>query len=537
MDALQRIARLLRAEDAHKRIAAAVVLGELKPKDKTIVSALIEMAQEPLEPFANAAIGALGEIGAVQALPVLVASLSRSAQTRELAARALSGLGPAALPALKARLLDASPDVRALISQVLPRIGGAASFQLTLDGLRGQPWEAANKVALSVRHEVKAAAPAERRAMRTRLETFLAAKATQADEPALKAGLKLLGYLELPEAAPTLLAYLSRTWPLGVRIEALTALRFALFAAPGAKAISALLALLDDPEALIQRAARDTLRTLRFDAAEAPLLAKLAAHRDAEMAAFAIERLAALGGKVVETALVPLASGADRARAQAAAKALSTLEGGERLLFQALLKAKEEAGAHVLAEALLPTAGKLSKKDVARLLEAGAAALTQSVALGRRKLEPLREVAPQGWAEAYRAGAKAAGKKDPARRQALLEQLCRTPLATAEDRLAFALGELARAPLDLRTRAGHPALAALEPLVGGGFPLGKALAKDKTVDDAALYALGFHFTERPEGEAVALGVELLEALAGRAGRTKLGKAAKNKLALVARREG
>ena len=62
--------------------------------------------------------------------------------------------------------------------------------------LRGQPFDAANKVALSVRAEVKAASEADRKAMKGQLEKFLAKKGTLADEVATRAALKMLGYLE-----------------------------------------------------------------------------------------------------------------------------------------------------------------------------------------------------------------------------------------------------------------------------------------------------------------------------------------------------
>ncbi len=533
LDAVKQIGQMLRAEDPHKRIAAAVVLGELKVKDAQVVKALVEMAQDPLDVFAHAALGALGEIGSMKALPALLHALGRPGEARKLAAKALAALGSEALPEIKAHLEDAPMELRAAVSEALPAMGGGkASFGLTLEGLRGQPWDAVNKVALSVRHEVKTASDAERKAMRASLERFLGQKKTQADEPTLRGGLKMLGYLELPDTADALFAYLAPKNAPAVRAEAATAVRFALSRAVSPKALRRLAALLDDPDALIRRAARDSLMTLKLSAAHAAELGLIASHPDNEIATWAIAVLGSLGGKVAESTLLPLACGKERHRAQAAARAVAALEGGEKLLATGLCRAEEEVGAQVLSEALLPVVRRLSKKDVAKLLSAGADALGDKVAVARRKLEPVREVDPEGWAGALREKAKTSLKKDPARAAALLQMLCRSPVATAEDRYAFARMELDRSAKDPhpRARARDGALLELERLAQEGFPLQRALEKDKALDDEALYYLGFHFGESLDFRE--LGAALLEVLVKRSGRTKRGKAAKNKLAFV-----
>lgn len=537
MDTIKQIGGMLRAEDPHKRIAAAVVLGELKVKDAGIVQALSKMAQDPFDAYAHAALGALGGIGSMKALPALLQALGRGGETQKLAARALAALGEEALPEIKARLSDASPEVRAAVSQALPSMGGKASFQLTLEGMRGQPWDAVNKVALSVRQEVRGASEAERRALKTQIEKFLALKKTQEDEPALRGALKVLGYLELPESADTLMGYLGKDVASMVRIEAATALRFVLSKKVTPRGLKKLGELLDDLDPLVRRASRDSLMTLKYGPEVSGELAKLAVHPVAEVAHWAIGVLGGMGGEVAEKTLLPIACGSDRARAQAAAAAVAALEGGERLLCTGLCKAKEEIGAQVLAEALTPHVRKLSKKDVNRLFGAGVADLGDALALARRKLEPIRELRREEWAQALRERARACLKKDPVRAATLLQMLCRSPLATPEDRYAFARMELARSPLDPhpRARTRDPALPAFERLVEDGFPLGRTVAKDKAIGDEALYFLGFHFIESTVPEFRNVGAELLECLVGRSGRTKLGKAAKNKLALAGAR--
>ena len=535
MDPIAQVTALLDpARAPHQRIAAAVVLGELRPKAPATVQALLAMAREDVEAFAKPALVALGRIGSAKALPVLLDALSRSSEVAAAARQGIAELGPEALPAIRERLATASPELRAALSQLLPSVGGKQSFEMVLQGLSGQPFEAANKVALSVRAEVRTASPAERKAMKGQLEKFLAKKSTLADEVATRAALKILGYLELPESTETLLAFLSGKHPPLVRVEAVTALRFGLREGASRKVVRKLIDLLADAEPLVARAARDSLTVIPLDASAAADLAVLAGNANAELALWVIAKLGSLGGEVASATLAPVASGRDRTRAQAAAHALAALPDGGTLLARALIDADEETGAQVLAEALQPLARGLDPKLRAALRKSAQAALGTSPNLGRRKLEPLREVDPAGWGEALREAAKGLSKKDPARAEPLYAALARSSVAVPDDRWAYARLLLLHSPMDAHPKARQrdPALGELALLADRGYPLVKALEVDKQLEEAHRYFVGFHFAEQPSADLRALGHALLEGIAERSGRTKLGKAAKNKLALL-----
>lgn len=183
-----------------------------------------------------------------------------------------------------------------------------------------------------------------------------------------------------------------------------------------------------------------------------------------------------------------------------------------------------------LSSALAPLVGRLPKATVKKLLEAGLENLGDAAAVGRRQLEPVRLADPKGWAEGLR-GALAKLKKDPVRTELLLGMLVRSSQATLDDRLQLALLLLSRSTLDLHpaARRRDPALAELEKLADEGAPLARELAKAKALDDEARYYVGFHLAESAAHHPV--GAAILEALAA-GKRTKLAKAAKNKLALL-----
>src|SRR5262249_13280278 len=230
--------------------------------------------------------------------------------------------------------------------------------------------------------------------------------------------IKILGYLELPETVKSIEPFLSSRQNAAVRVEAITALRFALGPKPAAKALRTLVKLLEDSDSLVARAARDTLTVVPgVIAAE---LVRLAQSKSGDLALWSIERLRALGAS---KELASLADGADRARAETAVRALSSLPGAGSLLVSALASAKEEAGAHALADALEQV--QITPKDVAKLRTAGMATMRRSLAIARRQLESVRRANPEEWAQLLRDSAR----KSP-HPEAVWELLARSNQAT-----------------------------------------------------------------------------------------------------------
>src|SRR5260370_184563 len=84
-------------------------------------------------------------------------------------------------------------------------------------------------------------------------------KKARDDGSALRGAIKILGYLELHQTAALIEPFLSPRQSAVVRVEAITALRFALGPKPAARSLRALIKLLEEPDALVARAARHTL--------------------------------------------------------------------------------------------------------------------------------------------------------------------------------------------------------------------------------------------------------------------------------------
>ena len=84
----------------------------------------------------------------------------------------------------------------------------------------------------------------------------------------------------------------------------------------------------------------------------------------------------------------------------------------------------------------------------------------------------------------------------------------------------------------LRTvRPDDPVLEQFARLGANNFPIAKRLARENDVSDEAIYALGFRLLESGDGRHEGLGAELLQGIIDERPRSKLAKAAKNKLKL------
>lgn len=79
--------------------------------------------------------------------------------------------------------------------------------------------------------------------------------------------------------------------------------------------------------------------------------------------------------------------------------------------------------------------------------------------------------------------------------------------------------------------ADDPVLGQFSVLANKGYPIAKKLAKEKSVSDEALYALGFRLLESKDSNNEELGAELLQGIVEERPRSKLAKNAKNKLKL------
>jgi HEAT repeat protein len=536
MNEVDRVIHLLESDSIEKRIAAAIVLGELRVKKAQ--DGLLALLGSEVPVLQRHAIEALTKIGVPKKLVTrLFGFLTlHVADVREAARAAIASFGEEIVPSIRERIPHAPPDERHALEAILAELGGKDAFSTLLNGLASSEAEASKQAAIGMRQHVKSAGARERRSYLAETEKFLATQSKAGAPPSvIAAAIKIMGYLEDEKATSTLLEYASGAeQPPLVRQEALIALRFALGKDRGADEKKVVAALLDAAEAddrTLAHTALHTLGSMVLPSGMAKRVEKLSVHPDFERARFVLEMLGRQPDADATRVLVHATCTLERKRAEIAATALGGRDDAVGPLAKALLETKDVDRAWLLRNVLRPSAKKIPSALRKQILDLAMDRLGEGARGWEALLDVVRDADAEGVAAAVRALAQKLRKaKNDDKAAAVYGLLCRTDRATDDDRYALASLELARGPKDTRpaTRHSDESLKMLSSLLSRGFDVGTALRKDRSLELDALYYVGFHFAEakKPVGE------ELLEEVVKKGGRTKIGKMAKNKLALL-----
>jgi hypothetical protein len=282
----------------------------------------------------------------------------------------------------------------------------------------------------------------------------------------------------------------------------------------------------------------------------AKAFAALAKSKNPAAQKLAMERLPAGGGAGAVKALIDALGGDDVTARDAAARGLAKAPEAVLPLTRALLAATDEQVARRYAGALArPPRPRLG----GRARRAGRGGRRPPRApqqgQGRRRRDPARAGPHRAdrprWRRPshvellfeYARRLRKAGK--PGEAFAALKPLLRTRAdldAAIDDDARFFLAVLGLTVAgNAILRASHaddPVLAQFGRLARAGYAVAKKLAKDKDVSDEEIYGLGFRLLESPDGGDQELGAELLGGIIEERPRSKLAKAAKNKLKLT-----
>jgi HEAT repeat protein len=544
MSEIERIVGLLGSDAIEKRIAAAIVLGELRAKGAEVTEALANVLDGGIPLLQRHALEALARVGAKKAIARIVPLLSaRDEDVRRAAVEALVSIGDEVLPTLRTRMAEATGDERRALDACLASLGGKDAFHALLESLTASDAEAAKAAAIAVRQRVKDADARQRRSYLGETEKYLEKQS----------GVKILGYLEDDKAIPTLLEFTrggSKGHPAPVRQEALIALRFLLGkkgidAGVVKKVVGALVDAADDADRSLAQTALHTLAGMELSDDAMKRLEKLVEHPDVERARFVLEMLGRQGGAEAARLIVRvLATTKDKRRAEIAASCLVEHPDGQvgaagsapvreaavGPLAKALLETADADRSWLLRNVLRPSAKKVPVAVRKQMLHSATARLSAGDRNWEALFATVRDADPASASEAMRELAGKLRKSNPDKALTVLRVLCRSEGATDADRYALAVAELARSPKDTRpaSRSSDEALRLLGSLLERGFDVASQLRKDKSMSLDDLYYVGFHFSE----EEHPLGEDLLRTVVDKGGRAKIAKMARSKLALA-----
>jgi HEAT repeat protein len=465
--------------------------------------------------------------------------------------------GEQALQLVRAEL-DASPTSRSgegkLANQVeksaIGRAGEAAKHL-------HQAWNAAEKAARSTKSAKRPGGKTASATSRSHTVAPVAADPMRAPEVVtgiaqLGALLRLIGYLARPATQSLLLKYADADELRPIRLAAIAGLRriVATSEAKGTeKVIETLIDYANGEDFAVAQAAVDTLRGARIPDSLAKPFAQLAKSKNPAAQKLAMERMPAGGGAAAVKALIEALGSDDTSARDAAARGLARAPEAVMPLVKALIEAEDEQVARRYAGVVRSHRGNVSNAAIELLVErlrelseksTKGKAQADAILIERVLGELIADVAPAKHVEMLFERAKRlrkAGK--PVEAFGSLKPLLRSRAdldAAIDDDQRFFLAmlslEAAGEGIVRSTSPDDPIFAQFAVLAAKGYPVAKNLAKASDVTDEALYGLGFRLIESRDGSNEELGADLLQGIIDERPRSKLAKAAKNKLKLT-----
>jgi hypothetical protein len=364
--------------------------------------------------------------------------------------------------------------------------------------------------------------------------------------------LRLIGYLARPENRSLLLKYAAPDQPRPIRLAAIAGLRriVAQAEAKGTeKVIEALIDFADGNDFAVVQAAVDTLRGARIPEAQAKPFAALAKSKNVAAQKLAMERLPAGGGASAIKALIDALGGDDPTARDAAGRGLAKAPEAVLPATRALLAATDEHVARRYAGVVRSHRGHVSQQAIDELVErvrddmelhARGKATADQIVLERVLAELIADIAPARHVELLFDRARRlrkAGKSVEAFGSLRPLLRSRADIDTAiDDEQRFLLAvlalEAAGEGLLRSTHTDDPVFEQFARLAAKGFPVATRLTRESEISDEAIYALGFRLLESGDGRNDDLGAELLQGIIEERPRSKLAKAARNKLKLT-----
>lgn len=359
----------------------------------------------------------------------------------------------------------------------------------------------------------------------------------QVQRPALLSIIRLLGQLGRPQARKRLFRFVSAEHHHSLRFHALVALLHCLRGQELHKGeFTRLLPLLEETEF------SDTMRlTLELLAAHAlpveyqPLLSSLVQSPHVAVQKFALRKLGEFDSPAVVRTLVQQLGDPDYTRREAAVRSLRKIPAARNALMKEFLTCEDASKAWVIAEILPTYEGKWRRDTLDDVWERLQPAIEAQDRIQGAYLHFLKSVdADYVYTRLGERGTQLKKTKKYPEAIRFLSLLKEFPTFQAEDKFLLALAQLKLHSHDLTsvTRRHEPALELLADLYrSSAFPVLESLKKEKALEPEDLFYIGFCLAES-SGKERALGGDLLELLAARYPRTKVGQSAKNKLKLL-----
>ncbi len=537
MDAtLKGVVDLITGADVEARCAALVVLTHLKVDEERVGRAVGEAVNAKNAVVRDFAVGYFEQVRPRAGVAYLVPLLdSHEEQLRQRTVAILAQYGAAAVSAVKPLLTDAPRRRLTAIIDLCARVRSSAALDVLFALMTSDDFDT-NRAACDALIAVVPAFDAKARADLFGRTDELARHA-KGQRTALVAAAKLFGALADAKARKRLFGMLDKQEPHAVRTHALGALVQCLRGQKlVAGEIETVLPLLEeDDEAGVLRPAIQLLEDQTLDRSYLSQLNTLAESPQPVVKRFAVQKLGGFESGAVVKTLIGYLTDDSYARRDQATASLKKLPAARLALMKEFLACDDERKAWTLADILL-VHDRAWKRDTLDALwtHLQAALEGRDDRLYTAYFHFLNTLDAEANAERVRRRADGVRKKkDFATSAKWLGLLKDAPGFDAEAKFALAVAELKshKHALAAMIRRHDPALDLLRGLAHSSFATAEHLRRERALTSEELFYVAFNFAEG-DTEEKALARQLLARLAAKHGRTKVGKAAKNKLKLL-----
>ncbi len=532
---LEKIVAMLESGGAELQCAAAMVLGELAPRDEKVRKALLGALKSDNETVKLYSVEALARIDAKSAAPHLIPLLSGPPRLRARVQQVLVGLGDSIVPVLRKELDKAAPEQRGGLLEVLGRFTSVDLGDTLLDSLADKNPDVVRQAAVALKSRYEALQGADRDKAAKGLAAAIEAPALRKNPSAQAAGLAILQSLRSPAVIRSLLGFAESARETSVRAAALAALADTDFSGEEDRVVAKLLPVLaDEDEAALVSPALQVLARAKVGKDHADRIFKLLKSPSPAVRLFAIKSLGQLGGARSASGLIEGLWNSDGRVSEEAAAALRSNPGFAKALVKALGDEEDANRAWKLAGILRTYRDAIDASTVSGFLRKFLGLVDKGNPAAKVYFEILRTAAPSELREEICSRARellARKKAEPALH--LLKLLEREDLATPASDFLLALALLKTLPnkdIAFASRDRSQAGLLFSKIVRrGDFPVLKQLEKDaKLLDPADFLYLGFVAIER-QGLEREFGADVLRLLVKKAGSSREAAAAKAKL--------
>lgn len=539
MDAtIQKILTLVERGTVEQRCAALLVLAALRLQNSAIlktVAATLNHANPLLRDFALRYFEEVEPKTAISLLPKFLEDPDKDVQER--AARLLTKAGQAAVPALLQRAPSASRIWQLNAARVLCAVRGKAALTGLLRLLVAGTDEFNKAVCDLMTPAIREMNPKEQEQLYGEIEKFAAKLDPKEQRPAVVSAIRMFGQLGRSKARRRLFRFLDREHHPALRSHALVALLHCLAKEDLHKdEYARLFSLLEETElSEVTRLALDLLDAHPLPDDSRSLLSRLVESPHEAVKQFALRRMGEFGSAATVRTLVQQLADPDYRRRDIAALSLHKIPEARAALIKELIECDNPSKAWTIAEILPTYEGKWRQETLTALWRRLQAAVEAEDRIQASFLHVLKHASAEYvYEQLADQGARLVKAKKYKEALGFLTPLKEFSGFKPEDkfRLAFAQLKLHSHAVAPASHRHGPAVDLLSDLYrDSAYPVFESLRKEKSLAPEDFFYLGFSLVERP-GEERNLGKSLLEHVAAKVPRTKIGKGAKNKLKLL-----